>query len=66
MLVGGLGWWRGVEESGVQIFQRFASGLPKILQAKRTRGLGCCCYSAEGRKRGRWLRLVSLDRFASE
>jgi hypothetical protein len=41
-------------------------GLPKIFQAKETRGLLCCCYSAEGRKRGGWSRLGSLGRFARE
>jgi hypothetical protein len=34
MLVGGLGRWRGVGESGVQISQRFASGLPKSSKQK--------------------------------
>jgi hypothetical protein len=38
MLVGGLGRWRGVGESGVQIFQRFASGLPKSSKQKKGQG----------------------------
>jgi hypothetical protein len=58
-----------VEKSGREgsaNLPKICLGPPQILQAKRTRGLGCYFYSAEGKEIGGWLGLVSLDRFARE
>jgi hypothetical protein len=58
------GWALGVVERGCRVWSAnlawIASGSSKIFQAKETKGIGCCCYSAERRERGDWSWFASL------